>query len=736
MKVQLWLKNFWNSFPIQLLLLHVKKHQLILVYWGILFAVITGNFMNTFGAKSLFLAPEYLGKVSFTSNLFLGIALGVFVMSWNITTFILFSRHFKFLAAAEKPFLIYCLNNFLIPSSFLALYLYKMYSYLHISELFSITQTLLGMFGFALGVTLLILLSFIYFFRADSTIQKYIQPILSGAFYLDNNDLKNATATSESKLINVTTYLASIRKVNLVRLVKHYNKDFIEKVFSRHHLAGLFLMLLAFFVLIISSFFLDTPFFQLPAAASITVFFALLLALFGALAYLLQNWSLPFTIGVVIVINLLFKYNIIDPTNKAYGLTYTNKEQRPQYTEQALKLLCTNEQMQKDSLNMIEVLNNWKANQNGAKPNIYFVNVSGGGSRSASFTMHVMQTLDSIMHKSFLQKTFMIHGASGGMLGAAYYRQLHLEELNGNIKSKNNETFAEQIGNDLLNPIFSSFVARDLLSPIQKFDWQGQSYIKDRGYAFEQKLNEHTNNIMQKPLSYYQQWERKGKIPLMIYSSVVTRDARKMLINTQPISFLMKSNIVDNSIDAVDFGAFFKKQNALQLSQLTALRMNATFPYVLPAVWLPSNPVIDVMDAGIRDNFGQEMTLRFIQYFKTWLSQNVNKIIIIGIRDRPTGNWDLPFENNNLSGLLTKPITQMQYNIFKMQDYHQEEMLQSNMQDTVLSIEKMIFAYQPSKKFEGASLSFHLTKKEKQSIKESVWNDENKKYFKRIKALK
>jgi hypothetical protein len=50
--------------------------------------------------------------------------------------------------------------------------------------------------------------------------------------------------------------------------------------------------------------------------------------------------------------------------------------------------------------------------------------------------------------------------------------------------------------------------------------------------------------------------------------------------------------------DVIDFTSFFEKQDPYNLRILTALRMNATFPIVLPNVWLPSDPVIDVMDAG------------------------------------------------------------------------------------------------------------------------------------------
>ncbi len=79
--------------------------------------------------------------------------------------------------------------------------------------------------------------------------------------------------------------------------------------------------------------------------------------------------------------------------------------------------------------------------------------------------------------------------------------------------------------------------------------------------------------------------------------------------------------------DAVDYQALFTKQDPLNLRMLTALRMNATFPYVLPNVWLPSEPVIDVMDAGIRDNYGQETALRFIQVFQQWIRENTAGVV-------------------------------------------------------------------------------------------------------------
>jgi hypothetical protein len=152
------------------------------------------------------------------------------------------------------------------------------------------------------------------------------------------------------------------------------------------------------------------------------------------------------------------------------------------------------------------------------------------------------------------------------------------------------------------------------------------TYIKDRGYAFEQKLNDNTHGILDHPLSDYREDEANANIPLMLFHPVITRDGRKLIISSQPVSFLMKpltdsASIVDP--DGVDYGALFRKQDPMSLRMLTVLRMNATFPYVLPNVWLPSTPVIDVMDAGFRDNYGQETSTRFLQVFRDWIQKTI-----------------------------------------------------------------------------------------------------------------
>src|SRR5215475_7255405 len=135
-----WLRGFYYSFPIQLVFLHFRKYQVLLLFWFVLFSVVNGTFMKTFGADALYLAPEYLGDVNGISSAIVGISIGMFIMSWNISSFILFSKHFRFLAATTNPFLKYCINNAVIPIIFLVFYFIRAYDFTHDKELISTTE--------------------------------------------------------------------------------------------------------------------------------------------------------------------------------------------------------------------------------------------------------------------------------------------------------------------------------------------------------------------------------------------------------------------------------------------------------------------------------------------------------------------------------------------------------------------------------------------------------------------
>src|SRR5690349_19357136 len=176
-----YLRGIFYSLPIQLVFLHFRKYQVLLLFWLLLFAVVDGSFMKAFGANALFLAPEYLGDVNFISMALIGIAIGVFIMCWNITTFILFSRYFTFLAATRYPFLKYCINNSVIPFFFLIFFIIKAYQFTHFKELISNVEIIFLGAGFLVGLIFILSISFFYFFSADKSILKKLQPLFNNA---------------------------------------------------------------------------------------------------------------------------------------------------------------------------------------------------------------------------------------------------------------------------------------------------------------------------------------------------------------------------------------------------------------------------------------------------------------------------------------------------------------------------------------------------------------------------
>ncbi len=731
--------SIYYSFPVQLLLMHLKRYQLLLIFWAILSATISGVFMKNFGAASLFLAPEYLGEVNFLSGCFTGFALGVYIMSWNITSFLLISHHFKFLASTSTPFRNFTFNNMVIPILFIFFYIYRLVDFTTQSELIKSGSVITLISGFLCGLISLMVIAMGYMAGSEKAIRRTLKPDAAGIRPFFNSLRDRSVESNHIKQIRVETYFSGLLKIRQPRNVSHYNQGFLDRIFKRHHFAAVIAIILAFLSLMIYGFFLDLRPLQLPAAASILVLFSILIAASGAFVFWLKNWSIPVLIVIVLVLNQLISYEVLDIRNKAFGLDYNHISARPVYDDEHLIALSSPEKRKADSLQMISVLNNWKKKQGTDKPYFYLLNVSGGGTRSATFSYHAIRAVDSAMSGTFMKKLFLFAGASGGMLGATYYRELYRQKEKGKNINRFERRYGEAIAGDLLNPLFSAMVTRDLITPAQHFSVGPYRYVKDRAFAFEEQLNRNTGYVLNQQIKDYIKEEQEASLPLGLFHSTITKDSRKLMICTQPIRFLMhpipdSSKGVFAEPDAVDFGTFFAAQNPYNLRLLTALRMNATFPYVLPNVWLPSNPVIDVMDAGMRDNFGLEITLRFLSVFENWIKENTSGIIIIQIRDSKRGESKKSvMEKPGLSDVFYKPFSLLQYNFLMVQDYYQESMF-SYLQKSI-PVQRFSFVYEPAPNRVNAALNFHLTAQEKKDVIEAVDNDNNLNVLKKLLAV-
>ena len=84
------------SFPVRLLMLHVKRNHFLLLSWIFLISISSGLAGSRYGISLLFLDPEYIGKVNFSSFCILGAAMGGFFVVWNVTSYILTIWHLLF----------------------------------------------------------------------------------------------------------------------------------------------------------------------------------------------------------------------------------------------------------------------------------------------------------------------------------------------------------------------------------------------------------------------------------------------------------------------------------------------------------------------------------------------------------------------------------------------------------------------------------------------------------------
>ena len=117
-KIKTTLQGIYRSFPFQLGLAHLQHNLLLLSIYAFLIMLVFGQVGKTYGFHYLFLKPLYLDNAGFLSFLLIGVSLGWMTINWNLTTYILHSHRFPFLATLERPFIKFSFNNFFFPFVF------------------------------------------------------------------------------------------------------------------------------------------------------------------------------------------------------------------------------------------------------------------------------------------------------------------------------------------------------------------------------------------------------------------------------------------------------------------------------------------------------------------------------------------------------------------------------------------------------------------------------------------
>lgn len=341
-------------------------------------------------------------------------------------------------------------------------------------------------------------------------------------------------------------------------------------------------------------------------------------------------------------------------------------------------------------LNNTEVLLAWKGLVGGLwrqnKPKLVIVTVSGGGIRASVWTSVVLRKLERTLGAEFPYHVRLITGASGGMVGGSYYAtslappppgvlrggQADFETLHGTSATE----FVDQMATNQLDAVAGRLVFADLISPLNPFLQKG-----DRGKTLERTWARWTggeqNSSLARPLQSYAAEERLGWRPSMVYTPMMVEDGRRLLVSNLDLAFATRnvgglliepsSRKIDRpafqgedldrqihdeddvfSLSAVEFFRLFPESHDFRVT--TAVRMSASFPWVSPAVSLPTLPPRRVVDAGYYDNYGVNLAALWLSKMRSWLEANTSGVLVIQIRDHVSQGARTEIDFDRLTG--------------------------------------------------------------------------------------
>lgn len=722
-------------FPFRLVITHVKHNLFALFFWLILFLIVADSLGSAFGLTYLFLSPDYLGEVSSLSFVLFGFALGGFIMGFNTFSYLKIGAYYPFLTTISKPFVKFCVNNSIIPLFFIGFYMYRMSSFQMHEEFRSIGEIIIYCLSFLAGIILFLIFSIFYLFpilrrKKNRRTEEQIDEPISSRIHKREKWYDIFKAQKDRTYI----YIGKRFRFSVSRSAKHFDQELVESVYAKNRVSSSLYEILTITIFFILGLLSNYSLFEVPASASIVLLLTICLMIFSALYSWLKGWVYPLLVIIVFGMNYFstrtnhFKYR-----SYAFGLDYSKRDD---YSIKRIMQISEKRANEEDSKNdYIKTLENWKRSTGEKKPKLVIINTSGGGSRSAMWTMTVLNGTNVRLNNKLFKHTQIIAGASGGMVGAAYYRELYLRKQKGELSKITVKEHVNNMGKDMLNKLAFMASTNDIFIRYRTYDYEGKSYEIDRGFGFEMQLNKNTNSILDHSLDYYSVYEKNGTIPTMIFSPTIVNDGRRVLISSQSMRFLTNNNASHfNSYENIDFHDLLESQNTENIKFTSVIRASATFPFVMPMISLPTSPEIQLMDAGIRDNYGGKTSLEFLYSMKDWISENTSGVIIVQIRDVKKVREDEMYNDVSFLDKITLPFGNMYKNFPKVQDFNQDEMWKVGKDAFSFPIDVVSFNLL-EKKLDRISLSWHLTRQEKAKVRKAFLSEQNQESLKILEDL-
>lgn len=271
----------------------------------------------------------------------------------------------------------------------------------------------------------------------------------------------------------------------------------------------------------------------------------------------------------------------------------------------------------------------WKQARGGKAP-LVVVAVDGGGIRAAVWTTVVMAQLERDV-PGFPYFVRVVTGASGGMVGIASWvgslqppdsADRHRDLDNGALTHRD---LVDRVAADSLGAVARELVFKDLILP------PFLHATSDRGLALERAWEKSTR-ILEQRFSDLAHGEAAGWRPSLLVSPLIVEDGRRLLISNMDVGDLTTVPVAPTSLQAIEyFGHIEPRPGTLRVS--TAVRLNASFPYVSPAAELPTDPARHTLDAGYYDEHGVELAGTWIWTRREWLLENTSGVLLVQVPD-------------------------------------------------------------------------------------------------------
>jgi hypothetical protein len=293
-----------------------------------------------------------------------------------------------------------------------------------------------------------------------------------------------------------------------------------------------------------------------------------------------------------------------------------------------------------------EALIGWRNKQESAKPVLVVVATSGGAYRAAFWTSLLLDHLiehDGRWH-GLHRNIRLFTGASGGMVASAYFAAMAAEgKLDQGITRRISQDTRESlrrkehrkhpIARDSLSPVVHQLVRGDVPHTLSRW-----SQTEDRG----RKLDDQWLTLHRTFRSFWQA-EKEGAVPSIILAPMLVETGALALFSNLDLGQIRKRNVPEpyrpgdeNKTSVEVFRAFECAHHTVSLA--TAVRLNASFPYVSPAISLPVWPQRRPVDAGYYDNFGIDLLTAYLDDpdISAWIVANCAGVAVLQIRAFPS----------------------------------------------------------------------------------------------------